>query len=187
MLKSILCLLTISIICGCSTSPVKNFTFTPLEQTTMLKTEPVKKIVLLQTIEFPDYLQTRNIAVRKSENELMLSEMNNWAQPFDVQVTRYMSELLRQSTSQVELITSTRYTTPDSKLRIHILSFEKNDEKERVELSARWWALDGETNKITKHGVFSESLKTDDSSYQTSAAVHSLLIKKFVDTLLSQL
>jgi len=150
-------------------------------------TEEAEKIVLLQTIRFPEYLQTRNIATRISDNELQLSEMNNWAEPFDLQFTEYLSEIIRSSAKNINLITSTRYASPVNKLRVHVTAFEKSEEKEAVELTARWWVLDGKTNLPLKYGVFSESMKIKDSSYTASAAAHSVLIKILAATLVKQL
>jgi len=145
------------------------------------------KIVLLQTIKFPEYLQTRNIATRISDNELQLSEMNNWAEPFDAQFTEYVSEIIRSTAKDINLITSTRYASPSSKLRVHVVAFEKSEKKQTVVLTARWWVLDGKTNLPQKHGVFSEAMKVRDSSYAASADAHSILVKMLVSTLVEQL
>ena len=172
---------------GCASQSVSYFTLNQPRGATETVVKEITSIVLVQSIEFPEYLTSRNIAVRTAANELELAEVHNWAEPFDVMVTNYLREQLHVGLKNTQIISSTRYAKPSLKIKMNIICFEKNEQNNQVEFTARWWVLDGKTSSVVKEGLVTESLKPKDESYGSSAATHSLLLSQFSDYLIAEL
>ena len=188
MIKKIIAACSAALLAGCySGKTVNYYTFTPLKLNSSVQSTAERKTVLLQRIEFPGYLKTKNIALRISENKLQFSDTNNWALPFDRQVSNYVAELLSAGNKNLIMLESVRYAKADKKVKIKILNFEKNKATGRVQLTARWFILNGADNKLVKEGVFDQSLEPKSDSFESSAEAHSELVKKLVDSISTQI
>ncbi len=169
--------ITALLISGCVSNKINHYTLTSPELSTGIQPAESDNILLLQDIDFPEYLESKNIIIRQSANEVSFSELNRWADSFDVEVRKYLIEHLRSQLKQTIVTTSSRYVEPTQKLKIEIINFEKNASANKVVLAARWFIFDSKNN-IKNHGSFNESARLTSDSYTESAAAHSLLLKK---------
>ena len=189
MFKKITMLSVLALMFGCiSSSNVNYYSLNnPTKGDSPQIRNDVAAVILLQGITFPNYLQSKYIAVKSSENQFKLSDVNNWVEPFDIMTRNYITERFNRCLPKSLLISTTRYTKPDIKVKINLVSFEKSNVNGEVGLTARWWISDGKTNVFLKHGLFSEVVKPADNSYEASAAAHSVLLNKLADEITSNL
>lgn len=189
MFKSLTVVFAIVFLAGCvSSSSVNYYTLNNTsEHKISVNSQKKKSIILLQEISFPEYLQSKYIATKSGSNKIELSDVNNWVEPLNDMVTDYITERLTQTMKDSIIISTTRYTKADKKVRIKILSLEKNDITGEVGLNARWAILNGKTNLPIIQKLFSKSIKPKDNSYGASAATHSILLDQLVQEIAKQL
>jgi ABC-type uncharacterized transport system auxiliary subunit len=175
------------ILTGClsySASKLDYYTFNPITKAPKQFDAKNVKTVLLQGIIIPKYLKTPNIIERVGKNKLNIIETTNWAAPFNDQVERYIIELLQLSDKPIHILRSTRYTKPDLKLKLEILTFEKNATTSSIKLKVRWQATSGD-NKLLKIGYFDEEINLNSNSFEDLADAHSKLIEALIKDILA--
>ena len=85
-------------------------------------------VVRLLPVEVPDYLQTKDMAVRIGTNQIVFTVYHQWAEPLEAGIRRVIADNLRVSPQIREVLTdepSPRHE-PVCEISAHILSCEGN-------------------------------------------------------------
>lgn len=86
-------------------------------------------VVRLLPVEVPDYLQTRDIAVRDGNNEIVFPPFHQWAEPLDAGIRRVLARDL-QASSEIREVLTDEPSPADANIcviSIHIMVCEGSD------------------------------------------------------------
>lgn len=142
------------------------------------------RVVRLLPVEMPDYLETRNMAVRTGSNEIIFPTFHEWAEPLDMGIRRVLAEDLRASPAIRDVLTD-EPPPADAKvytILIHILSCEGNSAngQSSILFKAEWGISESEDSTPFARGTFSTQPNRwkpgdySDLANQMSAAVEDL-------------
>jgi uncharacterized protein len=89
-------------------------------------------------VDIPDYLQGKQIAVRKGTDEIEYSETVQWAERLDKGIQRVLGANLAAVLGSTNVVLSAwRRSDVQREIYVSVQRFESNDQG-RVELEARW-------------------------------------------------
>lgn len=123
------------------------------------------KIIGIESIEFPEYLDRPQFVVRQSQNEYTLAEFDHWAEPLKSNFERVFLENLNKLLNEapVAVVQWRSSLTLDYQLRITVVRLE-SDLKGSVSLVAGWIILgdDGRELILAKVSNIKEQSKSED-------------------------
>ena len=141
-------------------------------------------IVRLLPIEVPDYLQTRNMAVRTGSNEMIFPTFHEWGEPLDAGIRRVLAEDLRASPGIQDVLTDEPPPAGAAVyvILIHILSCEgiNTNGHSSILFKAAWEISESGNVAPFAHGTFNAQPNRwqpgdySDLAAQLSRAVESL-------------
>ncbi|MGH7940805.1 MAG: PqiC family protein [Limisphaerales bacterium] len=116
-------------------------------------------VVRVLPVEAPDYLRTRDMAVRTGDNAMIFNAFHEWAEPLDNGIRRVMVEDLRGAPGIQNVLTD-EPAPANAKVyivSIHILSCEGNTSngQSSVLFEAHWEISESETPTPQAQGIFS--------------------------------
>lgn len=100
-----------------------------------------RQVVLLKPVRLPDYLDTRDLLIRKG-NQLIPSTTGQWAERLSVGMTRALALALATQLPNAALFTTDPVQRPARQLLVDVTSFEAIPDQ-KVVLAARWTFTDG--------------------------------------------
>ncbi len=115
-------------------------------------------ILRILPVEVPDYLQTRDMAVRTGADQIVFTPYHQWAESLEAGIRRVLAEDLKSSPEIREVLTdemSPAHTTVEI-ISVHILTCEGNDTKGQgsVHFKAAWELSRSGTDAVLAHGVY---------------------------------
>ena len=123
------------------------------------------KIIGVESIEFPAYLDRPQFVVRQSKNEYTLAEFDHWAEPLKSNFERVFLENLNKLLNEapVAVVQWRSSLTLDYQLRMTVIRLE-SDLKGSVSLVAGWIILgdDGRELILAKVSNIKEQSKSED-------------------------
>jgi len=160
-----------------SADPSRFFTLTPLrqsEESAAYHTRQTKRFVIgLGPVRFPAYLDRNQIVTRISDNRIVVSENERWAEPLEESINRVMSQNLALLLPGVRVIRSPWQTTqrPRYQIDVEIVKFEATV-SQQAELLARWGITDSSQKRSV---VIKDSrLRLEVKTKSTEASVAAL-------------
>ena len=131
----------------------------------------------IRPVEIPSYLDRRQILVRTDENRLVVSELDQWAEPLDESIARVAARNLEVLTCArvVRLVPGRRSGTVDHVLEVRVHRMEAGPGNEAI-LDASWRISEtrgGET-LVSRESRFARP--ADTRSYPSLVQAHSELI-----------
>jgi cholesterol transport system auxiliary component len=100
-----------------------------------------RQIVEVRPVRLPDYLDTRDLLIRKG-NRLLPSTTGQWAERLSVGMTRALALALGAHLPNVALFTTDPVQRAARQVLVDVTSFEARADQEVV-LAARWTLTDG--------------------------------------------
>jgi uncharacterized protein len=136
--RRLLLLATTCLIAACASSPTARFyRLDPLELSYQGDTG-AGVILALGPMSLPDYLQRPQMVRRDRGAEVLVDELNRWAEPLDEQVPRIIAANVDGLADDIVVVPSTRRTvTPDYRLFATVLRFDADTEG-LTELVIQW-------------------------------------------------
>src|SRR5689334_8896671 len=133
----------------------KFFILTPISDSAGMtarpaSTSPYSRLTLgLGPIDFPEYLRRLPVVTRVSPNRIDLSAEKRWAEPFDRNFERVLSENLAVllDTQRIEKYPWALRSKVDYEVEVNVQRFETGGDGQ-AELIAGWIIRDGSSNKI---------------------------------------
>jgi len=137
---------------GCaSTPPSRFYTLNSLKAAEPAKNLLSKKLSLaLGPVEIPDYLDRQQIAVRTSQNEIVLSEFDRWAGSLRDNVADVLSENLSMlmGRDQVSIVPWVWGVAYDYRISVNVVKFDIMPDG-NVVLDADWTLLTKDGRRLT--------------------------------------
>lgn len=131
-------------------------------------------------VTLPEYLNRPHIVTRTTENNLTLSDDDQWAEPLSDTVARVLAENISQHicTKKISLSPGKASGESDYRVAVEVYRMDGNLGKEAV-LDA-WWTVSGGTGNIllrSKRSKFSESVTGD--TYSAFVQAQSRILDTF--------
>jgi uncharacterized lipoprotein YmbA len=152
--------------CGLSGPPAAEYVIgiapEPARATTPLTGRP---IVELKPVRLPDYLDTREILVRRG-NQVVASESGRWGERLSVGITRALAVSLAARLPGLIVTTTPPVEQSARQVLVDVTSFEASGNQEVV-LVARWSIIDGpgRFTLLSEQTALTEPItRTDDSA-----------------------
>jgi uncharacterized protein len=128
--------------------PTRHFILTPTSAKSATRTD-LK--VLVQEVEIPEYLNRSNLVLRKSPQEVVVSEYDRWAEPLEFGITRVLATNLSALLGTPTVYDTSRLEAQAEYLIfVAIRSFEPSigPAGNRVRLSASWRLVNREDREL---------------------------------------
>ncbi|MBF0454700.1 MAG: membrane integrity-associated transporter subunit PqiC [Magnetococcales bacterium] len=109
----------------------------------------------LEPLLIPSYLNRPQIVIRTGQNELKISEFNQWGENLRENLSRVLIENLSflLDSDRIYLMPGLKRELPDYRILVRIIEFERGDDG-KIRLAARWKLQ----NKSGKEILFRENL-----------------------------
>jgi uncharacterized lipoprotein YmbA len=150
--KTKIALISTLAIAGASCSPLaprpdpsQYFLLTPMPASAVATMKSNRQLAIgLGPIDFPDYLRRAEVVTRSAPNQIVISDRERWAEPFDRNFERTLSYNLASllNTQRIEEYPWTRRSPIDYQIAINVQRFE-TDANGQSQLIARWIIKDG--------------------------------------------
>lgn len=117
-------------------------------------------------VELPRYLDRPQIVTRVSANELVLAELDQWAEPLPDSVTHILAENMTRllSAHHVEVLSSQRSNHSAYEVVVTLMRFESEADNGCV-LSARWALVDEREKTVRIQNTFDVRIPLETSDY----------------------
>jgi uncharacterized lipoprotein YmbA len=136
----------------------------------------------LASVTIPQYLQRPQIVSRISENQLVLSEFDNWGGSLEKNMMRSLASNLATllATPQVHIAARRVPSGTNARVEVEIMSYERGPDN-RVRLEAQWRLLGGDRDRAPLRSEVTQlaSEPLSDASVGASVAAMSELLGKF--------
>ncbi|HEY1788461.1 MAG TPA: PqiC family protein [Verrucomicrobiae bacterium] len=139
-------------------------------------------VVRILPVEVPNYLQTRDMVVRTSSNEMIFATFHQWAEPLDAGVRRVLTEDLRTAPAIREVLTD---EPPPANTNVYVISIQilacegnQTNSQSSVLFKACWEI--SKSDRAVARGIFNAQPATwrpgdyNDLAIQLSRAVEDL-------------
>ena len=131
----------------------------------------------IRPVEIPSYLDRRQILVRTDENRLVVSELDQWAEPLDESIARVAARNLEALTCArvVRLVPGRRAGPADYVLEVRVHRMEAGPGDEAI-LDASWRISEARGGKtlVSRESRFARP--ADTRSYPSLVQAHSELV-----------
>jgi uncharacterized lipoprotein YmbA len=129
--------------CGASSSPTRYYVLTPLDTAAPVEKRDVA--VLVSGVRLPQYLDRPQIITRGGDNQLQVSDHEQWAGNLRQDMTRVLTENLGRllGSDRVFAVPHSVRAQPDFRVDVEVLRFERAPDG-RVRLAAKWWLSRGD-------------------------------------------
>jgi len=131
--------------CGGGDTAIRYYVLDPVAEEALVSGKSDLAVEILD-LTIPQYLERFNIATRRGENRLQLSDTHQWGENLRKNLLRTMARNLSVLLATADIATPLNRSAspPDYRLQINIEQFER-DTGGRVRLAARWQITGGET------------------------------------------
>jgi uncharacterized protein len=105
-------------------------------------------IVDLSSVTIPQYLQRPQIVTRVSQNQLVLSEFDNWGGSLEKNMLRSLAGNLSMllATPEIHIAARRVPTGTDARVEVEVMSYEYNPDG-KVHLQVQWRLVDGDRDR----------------------------------------
>jgi len=136
------------------------------------------KIIEIDSIEFPAYLDRPQLVIRQSQHEYVLAEFDHWAEPLKGNFERVFVENLNKllNDAPVAVVTWRSYLKVDYQLRITVIRLE-SDRKGNVVLEAGWGILGDDGRKLILAKVSNIKVQSESEDFQEIVAAQSRAVE----------
>ncbi len=113
-------------------------------------------------VTLPEYLNRPHIVTRTTENNLTLSDDDQWAEPLSDTVARVLAENISQHICTKKISLSPGKTSGDSDYRVEVEVYRMDGNLGKDAVLDVWWTVSGGAGNIfhqSKRSKFSESVK----------------------------
>lgn len=119
----------------------------------------------LMPVEIPRYLDRPQIVTRISAHELVLAELDQWAEPLPDSVTHVLAENLTRllSTHHINVVPLQRANRSAYRVEVTLMRFESD--ADHCVLSARWTLVDERDNAERIQNTFDVHIPLETSGY----------------------
>jgi len=152
-ITSVLFLVLLALFIGCAgTQPSRFFTLTPIPEQQInaeFEDDNHELAIGIGPVNFPDYLNRKQIVTRSSHNEIKLSEFDRWAGELKENTIRILSENISDllSTDLVFVHPWRGSTKLDYRIEIEVIRFD-GDLGGKVVLISRWAVRGGQDKEV---------------------------------------
>lgn len=174
--RAVVCILLMLLVGCAGNAPSKYYILNPLpgENKVQSLSEESCISVGIGPIKLPEYLNRLQVIARNTQNEILLSNFDLWAEPLADSVPRTLGENISRilCTKQVVLFPWKPSRTPDYRVEVEVLSLDGIHGK-AVSLEA-WWTISygpEQTARVTRKSKY--NVPTADQSYEALIQAHS--------------
>jgi uncharacterized lipoprotein YmbA len=152
--------------------PVRFYSLQPLPQQIERKVLTTGPRIEILIAEFPSYLSTPQMVLRKTNGEVVIDDFNRWSEELRSNLERTLIEnlVVRLNNASVVPVQMYQVSDPSRTLRIEVLQFDVVERKEAL-LKARWGGGRGagRTEAPLVLSVFREQVETDTPEARAAA------------------
>ncbi|MGF1451192.1 MAG: membrane integrity-associated transporter subunit PqiC [Opitutales bacterium] len=132
--------------------------------------------VVIEEVRIPEYLNRRELAIRRSGNKIDYRSLDLWAEPLTAGVARALRIALEQEMPEALLVRGPGMMNPkDLRLSVHFDRFEVH-ESGKATILARYTIL---RNGQAQHGIFFNSVAVSGAATSDEVAALSALLEQF--------
>lgn len=183
------------VLCGClggGGNSVRYYLIDPVEIDADADQSPGKLAVEITDLHIPQYLERFQIVTRDGDNQLHLSENNQWGENLRKNLMRTLSQNLAGRLATIDIGTPLNRSAsmPDYRIQVYITRFERGVDGV-VRLAARWQISDGSEQVLGMHSSDLDSGSTvDENDYAGTVAsmqdLYSQLCVKIADSVIAE-
>jgi uncharacterized lipoprotein YmbA len=158
------CFLSLTGCIGGSTPPAQFYLLEPLgADGGTPATEGIKPVVSLGPVRIPRYVDRPQIVTASGRNAYRLSEMNQWAESLDDNISRVLAQNLSRLASVDTVLSNSSNRARQAQLRVavNILEFHVNPAGQ-AGLTAQWQILRGGDAAVTRLASYRAPASTTD-------------------------
>lgn len=133
--------------------------------------------ILIGPVTVPDYLERPQIVTRTENNELLINEFHQWAEPLESNIGRVLGENLSAllATERIVQFPGRRTSQTDFQVVVEVIRFDANEAGETV-LTARWRVVTREGEEAVPQRRSSYAGTAGELTYDALAATMSDII-----------
>ena len=183
--RYVLLILCATLLAGCFGGGSKSthyYLVDPVEQNPIRSVQEGETPLAVEIIDLhlPQYLERFQIVTRNRENQLHLSDANQWGEALRKNLLRTMGTNLAGLLSTIDVGTPLNRSAslPDYRVHIHIIRFEQ-DSDGRVKLDARWQLGDDSDDQAVMYAVSLQSSSIAEGDYADIVAAMQDLYSQF--------
>ena len=187
----VLALLGVLFLGGCASSligegtpPTRFFILSPLTLPPSAEkavSAPEKElIVAVEPLKIPSYLDRSQIVIRTGDNELFISEFNQWGENLQSNLSRVLIENLSLllDSDRVYLMPGIKRQSPHFRVLARVVQFERGKEG-AARLTVRWKLYDREKKTLFRENIVLTGEKVSKGDYTAITQAMSHLLADF--------